>query len=328
MPLLAHNHLPAFARLAAEGLPVVAPAAWDGPVLRVGLVNTMDDGAIAATERQFLRLLAAAAPDRGIELLPCGLPEVPRGPAARRHCDEHYLDLAALRAARPRALIVTGANVGEPDLDRLHCGASLREVIAWADAEVPRTLYSCLATHAVLHFRHGRRRRALPAKRWGVYPHRLAQPAHPLVAGLADGLVVPHSRWNEVPSDDFAAAGLEVLIVDAHDGGVHLAAGHDGREVFLQGHPEYDPVSLPKEHKREVARFWAGQRDDYPAPPEHICDADGDAMLARHRERVLAARRRGEPELPPYPEPELGPRLRDAWRRDTARFLASWLAGA
>lgn len=326
MPLLAHSHLPAFARLAAEGVPVVHPADWDGPVLRVGLVNTMDDGAVEATERQFLRLLAAAVPDRGVELLPCGLPEVPRGPAARRHCDAHYLDLAALRAARPEALIVTGANVGEPDLDRLHCRASLREVIAWAGAEAPRTLYSCLATHAVLHYRHGRRRRALPAKRWGVYPHRLVQPAHPLVAGLADGLVVPHSRWNEVPADDFAAAGLEVLVVDAYDGGVHLAAGRDGREVFLQGHPEYDPVSLPKEHKREVARYWAGQRDDYPAPPEHICGADGDAVLARHRERVLAARERGEIALPPYPEAELRPRLRDAWRRDTARFLATWLA--
>lgn len=328
MPLLAHNSLPAFARLAAEGVPVVRPADWPGPVVRVGLVNTMDDGAVEATERQFLRLLAAAAPDRGVELLACGLPEVPRGPAARRHRDAHYLDLPALRAARPRALIVTGANVGEPDLDRLHCRASLREVIAWAEAEVPRTLYSCLATHAVLHFRHGRRRRLLAAKRWGVYPHRLLQPAHPLVAGLADGLPVPHSRWNEAPAADFAAAGLEVLAVDAHDGGVHLAAAPDGRQVYLQGHPEYDPVSLPKEHKREVARFWAGERDDYPAPPEHISDAAGEAVLARHRQRVLAARARGEADLPAYPEAALRPHLRDDWRADTVRLLAAWLAGA
>lgn len=327
MPLLARTDLPALSRLAGEGLAVVRPGDWDGPVLRVGLVNAMDDGAVEATERQWLRLLAAAAPGHGVELLPCGLPEVPRGPRARGHCDAHYLDLPALRAARPHAVIVTGANVAEPDLDRLHCRASLVEVIAWAEAEAPRALYSCLATHAVLQFRHGHRRRALPAKRWGVYPHRLLQPVHPLLAGLRDGLRAPHSRWNEVPADGFAGAGLDVLVVDVADGGVHVAASRDGRQVYLQGHPEYDPVSLPKEHKREVARFWAGHRPDCPAAPENIADAAGGALLAAHRDRVLATRARGEADLPPYPEAALRPHLRDDWRGDTARLLAAWLRG-
>jgi homoserine O-succinyltransferase len=326
MPLLCHTPLPAFARLAAAGVPVVAPGAWDGPVLRVGLVNTMADGALEATERQFLRLLAAAAPDRGIELHLCALPEIPRGPKARRHLEAHYLDLPALRAARPHALIISGANIPDPDLDRLDHRESLAEVIAWSEAAVPRTLFSCLATHAVLHFRHGRRRRALPAKRWGVFPHRIARPGHPLTAGLADGLWVPHSRWNDVAAADFEAAGLEVLIVDVDDGGVHLAASRDGRQVFMQGHPEYDPVSLLKEHKREAGRFAAGQRPDYPAAPENIADATGLAMLARHRDESLAASGRAGATAPEYPEAPLLPHLFDAWRHDTERFFAAWLA--
>lgn len=326
MPLIANSRLPAFARLAGEGVPVVAPEAWDGPVLRVGLVNTMADGALAATERQFLRLLAAGAPRDGIELHLCELPEIPRVPEARRHLDTFYVELPALRAVRPHALIVSGANISDPDLDRLGHRDALAELIAWAEAEVPRTLYSCLATHAVLHFRHGRRRRPLAAKRWGVFAHRLVRPGHPLTAGLADGLMVPHSRWNDVPAEDFAAAGLEVLVVDADDGGVHLAASHDLRQVFMQGHPEYDPVSLLKEHKREVARFAAGQRPDYPGTPPGMVDAGGGAILAQHRDAVLAdpGRQAAPPSL--YPERSLLPHLPDTWRRDTERFFAAWLA--
>lgn len=326
MPLLAHTALPAFARLAREGVPVVAPGDWQGPVLRVGLVNTMADGALEATERQFLRLLATGAADHGVELHPCALPQIPRGPVAHRHLSAHYVDLPALRAVRPHALVVSGANVVDPDLDRLPHRDALAEVIAWSAAEVPLTLLSCLATHAVLHFCHGRRRRALPDKRWGVFAHRIVRPGHPLVAGLPDGLPVPHSRWNEVTAADFAAAGLDVLIVDAQDGGVHLAATRDGRQVLMQGHPEYDPISLLKEHKREVARFAAGLRPDYPLTPANIAAAEGLAILARHRDEVEAACRRGDAAPPAYPESRMLPYLHDTWRADTGRFFAAWLA--
>ena len=118
MPIIAHTDLPAFARLASEGVPVTSPVDWWGPVLQVGLLNTMADGALEATERQFLRLLAAAIPDRGVLLHVFGLPEIPRQATARRHCDTHYASFAEVRAARLDALIVTGANISEPDLGR------------------------------------------------------------------------------------------------------------------------------------------------------------------------------------------------------------------
>ncbi len=321
MPILAHTRLPAFGRLAAAGAPVVAPADWDGPLLHVGPVNTMADGALEATERQFLHLLAAALPGRGVLLHVAGLPEIPRGPDAARHCAAHYLTPAGLRCFPLDALIVTGANIADPDLDRLFFKDALADVIAWADATVPTTLFSCLATHAVLHWRHGRPRRPLAAKRWGLFPHRAAAPGHPLLAGYGPAPVVPHSRWNDVPADDFAGAGLQVLLVDADDGGVHLAASPDGRSVFMQGHPEYEPVSLLKEHKREVGRFAAGERADYPEVPAGIATEAGLAILAAHRARVVA----GDPP-PDYPEAAVLPHLHDTWRGDTERFFSAWLA--
>lgn len=322
MPLLARNALPAYARLADAGVPVLPADAWSGPRLRVGLVNAMADAALEATERQLLGLLAAAAPDRGVELIPAELPEIPRGEAARRHLDAHYEPVADLSRRRLDALIVTGANVPDPDLDRLPFRAALVRVLDWARDEVPTTLHSCLASHAVLHFRHGRPRRRLAAKRWGVFPHRVAQPGHPLAHGLADGFVAPHSRWNDTPADDCAAAGYEVILQDAEDGGVLLAASPDRRTLLLQGHPEYDPVSLVKEHARETARFLAGERADWPEPPAGIADAAGLALLAEHRRRALAA----PAGAPPYPEAALLPHLHHRWRGSAVRIVGNWLA--
>jgi len=325
MPLITHSTLPALARLAAEGLPVSDGEGWSGPTLRVALVNTMADGALEATERQFLRLLVAAAPNTGVVLDVIGLPEIPRKARARRHCDTHYDSLATARRRRYDALIVTGANIADPDLDRLFYRDALAAVLDWAEAEIPTTLYSCLATHAVLHFRHGKRRRLLADKRWGVFEHRITTPEHPLVAGLSAMPHIPHSRWNEVPRADFEAAGLQVLMDDVQDGGVHLAASSDGRSVFMQGHPEYEPLSLLKEHKREVELFAAGQRADYPGTPYGTVEKAGLALLANHRLEVEEACRTGG-SLPLYPEEAVGPHLREVWWQDTARMFSNWLA--
>ena len=39
------------------------------------------------------------------------------------------------------------------------------------------------------------------------------------------------------------------------------------REVYFQGHPEYNINSLLKEYKREVMRYFTDQRTDYPPEP-------------------------------------------------------------
>ena len=75
------------------------------------------------------------------------------------------------------------------------------------------------------------------------------------MAGVNTRFDVPHSRFNAVTPQQFAEAGLNVL-VESDEIGVHLAASDDGlRLVFFQGHPEYDANSLLKEYKREVLRF-------------------------------------------------------------------------
>ena len=60
MPLVAHNQLPSFERLRAEGQNVLSREKAENQHIRelhIGLLNMMPDAALAATERQFLRLV-------------------------------------------------------------------------------------------------------------------------------------------------------------------------------------------------------------------------------------------------------------------------------
>ncbi|MGH9363569.1 MAG: homoserine O-succinyltransferase MetA, partial [Thermoanaerobaculia bacterium] len=272
MPLVAHSQLPAFQRLREEGVTVLPPKValhQDIRELHIGLLNMMPDAALSATERQFLRLVGECNQIAQFYVHPFTIEELDRGPEALAHVRSYYRSLADLRAEGLDALIITGANVTQPDLAREPFWKPLIEVIDWAFDNVTSTLCSCLATHAVLQFRYGQKRRRLAEKRWGVYRHQVVDRSHPLVWDVNSRFDAPHSRYNDVSRERFRESGLHVL-AGSEEAGVHLAVSEDGfRLVFFQGHPEYDTTSLLKEYRREVNRSLAGERRDYPPFPEN-----------------------------------------------------------
>ena len=65
MPIVAHNDLPTFARLRQEGQTILTPERAVHQTIRelhIGLLNMMPDAALAATERQFFRLVGESNP--------------------------------------------------------------------------------------------------------------------------------------------------------------------------------------------------------------------------------------------------------------------------
>lgn len=327
MPLVAHSPLPSFERLRQQGATVLSDdyaLRQDIREMHIGLLNMMPDAALEATERQFFRLVGESNQIAQFYVHPFTLDGIPRSPEGRAHVERYYQSFEQLRTAGLDALIITGANVTGTELGEQPFWRPLIEVIDWAAREVTSTLCSCLATHAVMQFRYGQRRHLLPAKRWGVYQHRVIERRHPLVAGSNTRFDVPHSRFNEIQRRQFDAAGLKVL-VQTDDGDVHLAVSEDlFRLVFFQGHPEYDTISLLKEYKREVGRFLHGERDDYPPFPEHYFDARSQAVLNEYRERCQSARaRRGA--LPSFPEHLIISRLDNTWHDSAESVLNNWL---
>jgi homoserine O-succinyltransferase len=327
MPLVAHNALPAFERLRREGQRVLdAREALHQDIreLHIGLLNMMPDAALAATERQFFRLVGESNPIAQFYMHPFTLPELPRSAKAQEHIDRFYEPFDKLREEGLDALIITGANVTHPDLALEPFWAPLIKVIDWAAEAVTSTLCSCLATHAVLQFRYGQRRVLQPEKIWGVYPHRVVNPHHPLVNDINTCLDVPHSRWNQISRAQFDAAGLHVL-VESPEVGPHLAVSRDGlRFVFFQGHPEYDTISLLKEYKREVMRYAGSERTDYPPFPDNYFRMREQALLVEYRGRLDRAIEAGEP-LPEFPEDLVATRLDNTWHDTGEGVIGNWM---
>jgi len=326
MPIVAHNALPTFERLRAEGisvLPTDRALHQDIRELHIGLLNMMPDAALEATERQFFRLVGESNPIAQFYVHPFSLPELQRSERAQEYIAKYYEPLDKIKEEGLDALIVTGANVVGPELSNQPFWEPLKDVIAWAAENVTSTLCSCLATHAVLQFRYGQKRLPQPEKIWGVFNHRVVDKIHPLVNDVNTRFDVPHSRWNAVTREQFDAAGLRVLVES--DVGVHLATSADGlRLVLSQGHPEYDTISLLKEYKREVLLYAAGQRADYPPYPDNYFAVREQAILDEFRQQLESARSAGN-EIPEFPEPLVSTRLDNTWHDTAEGVVGNWM---
>lgn len=326
MPIVAHSSLPAFAQLQASGEPVLDTAqalSQDIRELHIGLLNMMPDAALKVTEQQFLRLIGGANPIVQLYVHVFTVPGLERSPEVQAHIDAHYTPFERLREEGLDALVVTGANVANPKLQDEPFWGPLAEVMGWAGEHVTSTLCSCLASHAILQHAHGIHRRPLQTKRWGVLSHRNTDPDHPLLRGINSRYDVPHSRWNAVSTDQVRGAGLRVL-AEGEEGDFHMGTTPDGmRTIFLQGHPEYDTVSLLKEYKREVDRFLSGELHAAPPLPVNYLTPAAARRLGHWLDEAIDARDAGR-ELA-FPEAELLPMLDNTWTDTAKAVFNNWL---
>ncbi len=327
MPLVAHNNLPSFDKLTAEGVRVLDPQIakkQDIRELHIGLLNMMPDAAIEATERQFLRLIGESNPIAQFYVHPFSLDELGRGKKARAYIDEHYETFDQVREQGLDALIVTGANVTHSELSQEEFWEPLIEVASWAQEEVTSTMCSCLATHALLEYRYGHKRVVQPRKKWGVFEHIVVDRQHPLVSSANTRFDVPHSRWNTIYPEQYDAAGLRTLVT-GDDGCIHLATSPDGiRTVYLQGHPEYDSVSLLKEYKRDAMAFLFGEADEHPPFPSNYLGRFEEAVLSEFRLRAQNALKQGS-QIPEFPENLILKSLDNTWHDTGSAIVGKWI---
>ena len=328
MPLVAHIDLPTFKRLREEGEEILSPeraSKQDIRELHVGLLNMMPDAALEATERQFFRLVGACNQIVQFHVHPFTIEGLKRSPEAQAHIDKYYESFEQIKQDGLDALIISGANVVHNKLPEEEFWQPLMDVFSWAKENVTSILCSCLATHAVIQYCYGIERTRLNVKRWGVFSHKLINRNHPLIAEINTRFDVPHSRFNEIFQSDMERCGLKVLVA-SKEAGVHLAVSPDGfRIVFFQGHPEYDDISLLKEYKREVLRFYHNDRSDYPPFPEHYFDDELQAIFTDYEQHVKTVKNTAIA-LENFPENQVLEHLDNTWK-DTAKAVFNNLLG-
>ncbi|WP_158670118.1 homoserine O-succinyltransferase MetA [Bradyrhizobium guangdongense] len=274
--------------------PALVPAARDlardaDAELTIGLINNMPDPALKATERQFMKLLQAAAGPRRIRFHCFSLPSVKRSPEAKWHVESEYSDLSDLARGKFDGLIVTGAEPIASELDQEPYWQDLTNLIDWAKTSTRSTIWSCLAAHAAVLHLDGIERRRLPAKCHGVFDCEVVT-SDSLTHAAPAPLKVSHSRLNEIAESDLVQAGYQVLTRSAQAGVDVFVRQYASRFVFFQGHPEYDALSLQREYLRDIGRYLTRQRENYPRLPVSYFDAATEEKLARFEKKATHQR--------------------------------------
>jgi homoserine O-succinyltransferase/O-acetyltransferase len=290
--------------------------------LEIGILNNMPDAALAATERQFMRLLQDASQDHDVRVRFYALDSVPRSLDARREMQGTYYRASSLRTARLDALIVSGAEPRATSLPQEAYWCELVGIFDLARRRTQSTIFSCLAAHAaVLHW-DAIARTPCARKLSGIFATRVVR-RHPLVDGIGEEFSLPHSRLNGLDEAMLASSGYETLVKSDEAGVDVFVKDETSFLVFLQSHPEYDLDTLAREFRRDFRRYLAGERETPPAPPTNYFDAD---VLAAVEGLIGRAQRERHPELGAFfPPAAMNKTCEGSWRSNAIRLYRNWL---
>jgi len=291
--------------------------------IQIGLINNMPDGALEATERQFLKLLDSVAGAANVCLTLYALPEVPRTEVGRCRISRFYSSVESLWDSRLDGLIVTGTEPRTSNLKDEPYWDTFAKVVDWAENNTHSTVWSCLAAHAAILHTDGISRRRLNDKLFGIFECAQASD-HALTAGAHSSLRMPHSRWNDVPEKDLAHCGYRVLTRSKEAGVDVFARQRESLFVFFQGHPEYEANSLLLEYRREVGRYLKRERSTYPAMPSGYFDGDTADVLVEVQERLLSMG--GDASLADFPTALVEKALANTWRSVGTCVYSNWLS--
>lgn len=176
---------------------------------------------------------------------------------ATSHLDKFYQTFEEIRKSKFDGLIITGAPVERMEFEEVTYWEELKQIMAWSRQNVTSTLHVCWGAQAGLYYHFVLKNRELDKKLSGIYKHLVLLRREPLLRGFDDIFYAPHSRYTEVAKEDIAACGELKILAESAEAGVFLCMTHDGRQVFVMGHPEYDRVTLDKEYKRDVDKGLA-----------------------------------------------------------------------
>ncbi len=172
----------------------------------------------------------------------------------------------------------------------------------------------------------GLKREALIDKCTGVFAQE-ADPRHYLSERLVPPLVLPHSRRNEIRSNDVSGAGYSVALGSPAVGWSVATKTIEGTEMLLlQGHPEYGPDTLVREYQRDVRRYVSHEREESPPLPRDCVDGvDADALATLHARVISGADAAGA--LEAFDFDAVMRRAPWPWRPMAITIYENWLAG-
>ena len=286
MPIKIPTHLPARRVLEREGVPLIdedRAMRQDIRPLRVAVLNLMPEK--HKTETQLARVLGATPLQVEMSLL--WLTTHTAKTTSAEHITEFYRPWREVEHEKFDGLIVTGAPIEQLPFEDVFYWRELCEIFDWSRTHVHGLFNLCWGAQAALYHFYGIPKHALAAKAFGVYPHRVLNPSHPLTLGLNDEIPVPVSRHTENRRADFEGHPELEILVESPTTGLALVYDRVLNHVHMFNHLEYDSTTLDDEFKRDRAKGEAIQLpanyypdDDPERAPVNCWRAGGHLLYA------------------------------------------------
>ena len=255
MPIKIPKALPAYDALSRERVFVMThdrAEQQDIRPLKVAIVNLMPT--TIDTEIQLLRLLGNSPLQIDISFINMGSHESKNAPPG--HLEKFYLSADEIMSLKVRfdGLIITGAPVETLSFEEVDYWDELSGVIDYSEKNVYSTMHICWGAQAGLYRRYGIKKQPLEKKLFGVFPHTVNEHYAALFRGFDDEFLAPQSRHTSCDRDAIAADSRLTIQSETSETGIFIVTAREGREVYVTGHLEYDPLTLDKEYQRDVAK--------------------------------------------------------------------------
>jgi homoserine O-succinyltransferase len=255
MPIKIPKELPAYEALSRERVFVMTndrAEHQDIRPLKVGIINLMPTK--IETETQLLRVLGNNPLQVDITFLNMNSHEAKNAPPG--HLEKFYISAGEIinMKARFDGLIITGAPVETMPFEEVDYWDELARVIDYSQENVFSTLHICWGAQAGLYHRYGIPKKPLEKKLFGIFPHAVNEQRHFLFRGFDDEFLAPQSRHTACDRDAIAAEPRLTIQSETPETGVFIVTARGGREIYVTGHLEYDPLTLDREYKRDIAK--------------------------------------------------------------------------
>ena len=253
MPIKIPEHLPANSILRGENIFCMTERralTQDIRPLKIAILNIMPTK--ISTETQILRLLGNT---------PLQVDPIFLHPATylskntpHEHLSTFYKTFDDVADQRFDGMIITGAPVEQMDFDQVVYWDELCRIMDWTKTNVYSTLHICWGAQAGLYYHYDVPKYPLEKKMFGVFSHKVNVENTKLLKGFDDVFYAPHSRHTEVLREDIERISDLKILAESPQAGVYIVMSKDGRQIFVTGHPEYDPDTLKGEYDRDIAK--------------------------------------------------------------------------
>lgn len=250
MPVNLPDKLPAIEILKKEHIFVMddlRASTQDIRPLRILILNLMP--VKVTTETDLIRLLSNSPLQIEIEFL--GLSTHTPKNTPIEHLISFYTKFSKIKNAYYDGMIITGAPVEMLPFNEVNYWKEFTQILDWARTHVTSTFYICWGAQAALHHFYGIHKYPLEKKLFGVFKHKIDDPAFPLFRGFDDEFYAPHSRHTTILADEINRHPELTILSESEEAGVYIVTSRGGREFYVTGHSEYSPSTLHKEYTRD-----------------------------------------------------------------------------